>query len=974
VVYAPAEDLFHEETQADPVEQCQDMLGQVGVIEQTLNQLEAELTGRVSDVQELDNLIDQLEIGLTQRRELSQPTQDVMRKLRVQVNTLQSNLSDAVQNPSHPTTVNDPRIIAEQGRLDNVLKSAGVNPELRDPDTSNLERLENDLQEKINAKLGQLDQMIRQMQTRAIVLEHLSGELEQSNEELREERIAFRNEQSEIQSAQNLADEQQVADESEISQAPDCDQSEQSSNPETDEFGDCESVTAGTASIEDWAASDVDLLSQRPGFEFPQEQACELAAQVESSIAESPVELNEFADSESPQTDCEENDREVDFEDALSKSAEFASELDAVIDNAAAPNPHEVCDEDSVTDEWDVESSTNSTPEENDESVGSPIDKSDQSMSASSTDPAPTESLLDPLAIMRGDDWASESTDEQEVKEELAEQRTRLRHYMERFGDQTEDAEDEGSAQVAVGVSHAAEFGADGEVSNAMRSRAEAVRQLDELVREATSRAGENETIDFNHESVVSPETETVDVSETNTIDFGTAAPVDETLSELPSDDNESASSLDADQDNDESTESIPSQSNETVAGDTDATDLGEFDSTASAETEIANDEPANLSLSIDELFHNQLAVADTQDGTEEQIDESDDKQMLTEPIEPELQPSISFDDSEAQALRSRLAEMFDLPSDMKTTSTDESVDTGELAETESTELSWSNDATPDADSEQDEKPATHATFENDFEEREFQDEIEEADDLPDATSDSSETESIPSSDVSDEAGSTSTDEATTESSELEAEASSDCNATDPDSLSKYMEQLLARNRRQSESSSGTVPTQVVTPDIPKVVETSNTAESKDVPDETPQQDSVDEKEWLTAAPKHVQDRDAVRADIQALRQVANVSARSAVAVASRKQLKVQIATKTAATLMVLGFGMTGFLLNVSAVISSLVVGLGFFFAADLVLTLKRQFSFDRRNGHAASVPTEDVPTEDAATDDTPAEAHFEQA
>lgn len=165
--------------------------------------------------------------------------------------------------------------------------------------------------------------------------------------------------------------------------------------------------------------------------------------------------------------------------------------------------------------------------------------------------------------------------------------------------------------------------------------------------------------------------------------------------------------------------------------------------------------------------------------------------------------------------------------------------------------------------------------------------------------------------------------------------------AADADSLGDYMQQLLARNRRQSgieeKPAEKAQPEPVSRPAFPSAMpETLEDAGDEEQQDET-------DKRCLEDGPRHKQDRVAVRADMQALREVANTSARSAVKTASRKQLKVQIATKTAASLMALGFGSTGLILNVSTVISSCVVGLGFVFAAELAWTIKRQLVAEKR-------------------------------
>jgi hypothetical protein len=99
-----------------------------------------------------------------------------------------------------------------------------------------------------------------------------------------------------------------------------------------------------------------------------------------------------------------------------------------------------------------------------------------------------------------------------------------------------------------------------------------------------------------------------------------------------------------------------------------------------------------------------------------------------------------------------------------------------------------------------------------------------------------------------------------------------------------------------------------------------------------------DAQSWLSQEPKHQLDKDRMRADTQALREVANATARSAVSRATRRQLKVQVVVKTAASVLMLGCGIAASLLGVSSMFTALAVGVGACFAFDLGLTIVRNW------------------------------------
>jgi pSer/pThr/pTyr-binding forkhead associated (FHA) protein len=169
------------------------------------------------------------------------------------------------------------------------------------------------------------------------------------------------------------------------------------------------------------------------------------------------------------------------------------------------------------------------------------------------------------------------------------------------------------------------------------------------------------------------------------------------------------------------------------------------------------------------------------------------------------------------------------------------------------------------------------------------------------------------------------------------------------DSVAAYMRDLLARNRARhgqperpedfvvmpSQSESEVV-------DEDESVIGQETAEET-VPsvadaDADTDGDVADQQSWLSQEPKHQLDKDRMRADAQALREVANETARCAVTRATRQKLKLQVAVKTTASVVMLGCGVTASLLGVSTLFAALVMGVGAYFAFDLGLTIVRNW------------------------------------
>ena len=74
------------------------------------------------------------------------------------------------------------------------------------------------------------------------------------------------------------------------------------------------------------------------------------------------------------------------------------------------------------------------------------------------------------------------------------------------------------------------------------------------------------------------------------------------------------------------------------------------------------------------------------------------------------------------------------------------------------------------------------------------------------------------------------------------------------------------------------------------------------------------------------------------LRQIANQSARSAVATASRRDVRKQVMVKTTASVLALGYGVAALLLEVSTPFGLVVLGIGMMFSIDLTLTIFRNW------------------------------------
>ncbi len=164
------------------------------------------------------------------------------------------------------------------------------------------------------------------------------------------------------------------------------------------------------------------------------------------------------------------------------------------------------------------------------------------------------------------------------------------------------------------------------------------------------------------------------------------------------------------------------------------------------------------------------------------------------------------------------------------------------------------------------------------------------------------------------------------------------------DPIKAYMAQLLARNRQQSGKTDPVAvqaPPFGRTPSATAAAATSVTSDasvddaSVEGASEAPRA-TVNDLSWLSESPKHKQDKESVRAHMKTLREVANQSARTAVVRSNKRQLKMQVLTKTVAAVMSLIFGATSLILELPVIYGYSVIALGLIFAIDLLIVIVR--------------------------------------
>ena len=172
----------------------------------------------------------------------------------------------------------------------------------------------------------------------------------------------------------------------------------------------------------------------------------------------------------------------------------------------------------------------------------------------------------------------------------------------------------------------------------------------------------------------------------------------------------------------------------------------------------------------------------------------------------------------------------------------------------------------------------------------------------------------------------------------------SEVELTNREAIREYMEALLARNRRQLAGDEDEEPLPDESPPEP--------AASGSPPSEQPPSDSVSEevqadaepanRSWLTEGPRHSQDRVALRASLATLREVANETARFAMAQSSQTQLRREILTLSAASLICLGFAIAATLLMNNPLLPLGAVGLGLYFAVRMGLLMRCSWGISR--------------------------------
>ena len=165
--------------------------------------------------------------------------------------------------------------------------------------------------------------------------------------------------------------------------------------------------------------------------------------------------------------------------------------------------------------------------------------------------------------------------------------------------------------------------------------------------------------------------------------------------------------------------------------------------------------------------------------------------------------------------------------------------------------------------------------------------------------------------------------------------------AQNPDSVAAYMEQLLARNRKPS---SGPVesyaPRPVERPRQPSVIADLAAAQS----DEQPAGETVEPAPAPAPRPRRPHDKDALRANLDTMREVANLSARKALESHARKRVKGMVVAKTllavsafAVAAAIFGAPLLGF--RVNAIYGWIVVAIGAFVLADMFRATLTQWS-----------------------------------
>lgn len=613
------------------------------------------------------------------------------------------------------------------------------------------------------------------------------------------------------------------------------------------------------------------------------------------------------------------------------------------------------------------------------------------------------QTLMDDFESFQDSQNSSEHDEEVTVSESVLEEiRTTLAREKS-LENEIQDAEEHSEAEIREAVTAAVIDGSSqlGEVTAARRSRDEAIRQLDDLIRfaadeslsdvpapalpkppvgpegcstisnfDAVSGADtvvEGETawatptgleIDFDEESA-NDESEQTEVSQSDnpgdsfdtpsaedsieaTFDFATEqlaafsdeddqepAPYDRTLTELEFETGATSTLVESGL---TAEDAVPEDS---------VTDGFAVDDDVVAEApEQESEFPSGFSWATatpDETTADQTSEEETPDETDiedtwreedGEFSPSDALATLEETSASEVEsadesePAADSSDSpenRVQELRAQLAQMFDLPEDASADS-----EASPISAAAPQESLWETTVVSESDADDDDPPAPGVPH------------LEAAQETASRVSSDASTQEETQSEANDE----STEPDSAESHET-ASSEEEADADDPNSIDAYMQQLLARNRQMTGAPA--TPEPVSRPEPAK--ETSSNTEAESPKNE----DKKDGQNWLTEGPKHRQDREAVRASLTTLREVANQSARSAVAHAGRTQLRREILTLTAASLICLVFAIAAALLKVNPLLPLGAVGVSLFFAVKLGIEIRRSAALLRQTKATSS-------------------------
>jgi hypothetical protein len=868
------------------------IVGQIEVLSQIVEELDHELAGRRTEVGRLDEMIDRIQTGL----EKDATSVDRIARLRSQIVELQQTAITVEQNENDnhegvqlkaDRTENDMRLQAAQQNLDQIID--GLDEEdlaLGDPG------YERQLSLRVQQQLRQLESVSASLHGRAAVLEQQAIELD--GQRLRH---------GEWQSVgQHDSEEERGSDE----------ERDSSQNEYSESYRDIESL-AGS-----------------PDLEF------------------------RGYSTEEPETPGEFNS----FEDPVAETAVPQLETDEVETSA----------DQGATD--DVPATESSTSEFTDEEEL----EDDPMHSYVNEQRARLRELMDdfePLQATGADEAEDASADEAELAfEESLTAETDLQV-------ETDQAEEE-NAEIREAVTAAVLGGASplSEVAGARRSRDEAIRQLDELIRDANdeslcdvpvpkltdcpaSREAEDSASSYGTDRTVGRDTVTDgeaawDEARVNSVDVDL---------ENESVDNEDEDSY-ATSDSIEATLDFATEQLEAVS---------EIE-----EASVENESPNEGGFGIVEDFQTGETGTDVESSltTEDAVDEESST---------EFPPSFDWsagkfgetDETQLskQGSRSEFGDSSFTP-EMSAEAPDSWSSTGESETSgpdtvDQAEEARGGEETSTSDSEVPEDVATADSDEPEARVDELRSQLAQMFDLPkgtSATSDSSGTtgdeadleaisshfpsiEELPDDGVTLESE---VETASTHAVEETANASEPADpSSEPDSIADYMEALLARNRRQTGDErppEEPIPAPAAPPEpAPETGLVSERFLTQPMTSEDSEEGDSLDRSWLTEGPKHKQDRDAVRASLTTLREVANHSARSAVAQASKAQLKQEILTLTGASLICLAFAVAAAMFKVNPLLPLGAVGLSLYFAVKLGNEMRHSWAIMRHAKNATN-------------------------